>query len=225
MSQPYSKTFKKGKKKGKKRKPKSKNQAQDRRIKKLEDTLYPSIEYKTKDINSYNVSVSNGGYANYPMIQIAQGDGSDQRVGDKCTLQSLRGNLSISRADTSNIMRIIIAATPSSTHLTLVDVLQYSNHGVYGPAVFSSPYRLKAADSEKTYKILFDKVYVTPGDIATVVDKFECDLKGVKKQLEFTSVGATQPNNMTVSLLAISDSTGVGHPVLDLNLRCKYFDL
>lgn len=221
----YNKTFNPGNKRRKRRKAKTTDGKQNQRIQKLENILLPSIEYKSKDINSFNVAVSSGGYANYPMFQLAQGSGHSERVGDKVTLKSMNCSLALSRSDASNIVRVILAATPSTTALTLSDVLEYSNYGVFGAAVFSSSYKRRATTSEQTYQILFDKVYNITDDITTLVDKFKLKLPKNGKVVEFNSVGQHMPDNWNVSLLAISDSTAVGHPLMDMSIRSKYIDL
>ena len=226
MSQPYSKTFNKGSKPTKRRrKPKNKNQAQDRRIAKLEQIIYPSVEYKSKDITCTNAAISTSTYVNYPMFQLEQGHGHAQRIGDKVTLKSMNCTLSLKRGDTTNVVRIIICATPSTSHLILSDVLEYSNYGVYGDMVFSSPYKRRAATAEKTYNILFDKVYNLTTDVGMLVDKFKCKIPKKGKVCEFQAIGSQQPDNFNVSVIAISDSAAATHPTMNLIIRSKYIDL
>ena len=226
MTTPYSKTFNKGSKPTKKRrKPKNKNQAQDRRIKKLEQIIYPSIEYKARDISCSNAAVSTSSYVNYPMFQLEQGHGHSQRIGDKVTLKSMNCTLSLKRADSTNVVRVIIAATPSTSHLVIGDILEYSNYGVHGDMVFSSPYKRRAASAEKTYAVLFDKVYNLTTDVSLLVDKFKCKIPKKGKVCEFQAIGSQQPDNFNVSAIAISDSAAATHPVMNLIVRSKYIDL
>lgn len=221
----YNKTYNKGKSKWRPKKPKSTDGKQNQRIKKLENILYPAIEYKSKDINSTNVALSSAGYANHPMFQLVQGSGHSERVGDKVTLKNMNCSLALTRADTNNIIRIIFAVTPSTSALGLTDVLEYADHGVYGNLVFTSPYRRRASSSEKTYKILFDKVYNLTEEISTMVDKFRLKVPQKGKVVEFNSILQTMPDNYNVSLLAISDSTAVGHPIMNCTVRSKFYDL
>ena len=46
----------------------------EKKIKKLENIAYPSIEWRSKDITTFDADVTNAGYANYPMFQLAKGD-------------------------------------------------------------------------------------------------------------------------------------------------------
>lgn len=222
---PYSKTFNRGKKPVRKRRAKTKNGQQDARIKNLENLILPSIEYKSRDILCTDASVPSTGYVNYPMFQLEQGHGHAQRVGDKVTLKSMNCSLSLTRADGTNLVRIIMCATPSSTHLTAADVLEYSSQVTHGNMVFSSPYKRRAANAEKTYQILYDKVYNLTGDISTIVDKWKCSLPKNGKQVEFQAIGSQQPDNFNVSVIAISDSTTSTHPKMGLVCRSKYIDL
>lgn len=221
---PYSKTWKKGSKK-KFVKAKGKNNRQDQRIKKLEQTLYPSIEYKTKDNQETDIAVSTGGASRYPLFKCAQGTEIDQRVGDKVTLQRMSGQVTVTRGDQTNMVRLIIVATPSSTQLSMTDVLEFGLWSPYAEQVFSSPYKIKASSTSQTYKILYDKVYNIPNTVLSLVDKFELDLRGINKQLEFSAIGSTSPNNLLISALMISDSTAVNHPVVSMNIRTKFYDL
>ena len=222
----FNKTFNKGKKFRRKRKPRTVNGKQNSRIKKLEQMILPSVEYKSRDITTSNAAISTTAYANYPMLQLEQGHGHSQRVGDKVTLKSMNCTLSLKKGDSNNVVRVILAATPSSTHLTLADVLEYSNYTTHAEMVFCSPYKRRAANAEKTYKIMFDKVYNLTEDINVLVDKFK--LGGIPqkgKQVEFQAIGSQQPDNFNVSLLAISDSSAAGHPALSVICRSKYIDL
>ncbi len=223
----FNKTFNKGQKARRSRKPKTKNGQQDQRIKKLEQLVYPAVEYKSRDINTLQAAISSTAYVNYPMFQLEQGHGHSQRIGDKVTLKSMNCNLSLKKGDTTNVVRVIIAATPSTTHLVLSDVLTYSNTTTHGDAVFSSPYKRRATTAEKTYTILFDKVYNLTEEVDLIVDKFKCKIPGGKKGkvCEFQAIGSQMPDNFNVSLMAISDSSAAGHPALSLNVRSKYIDL
>ena len=104
------------------------NRKQNRRLKKLENLIYPSIEWKNKDITAFDVDVSNAGYQNYPMFQLAKGDTNSTREGDKVSLRRGTLHLSLTRGDTSNIVRVIVVVTPSATFAGLTDVLEYPNY-------------------------------------------------------------------------------------------------
>ena len=220
----YSKTYVKAKKHFKKR-ARTTDGKQNQRIKKLEDLIYPSIEWKSKDIIVTDANITVTPYVNYPMFQLAQGDQDGQRIGNEVNLKSMNCSLSLTKGDSANIVRLIIAATPDDTHLVLSDVLEYHNQTTHAELVFSSPYKKKSSSAAKGYQILYDKVYNIPSSITTMVDKFQCKLPKKGKHCEFYSASSTQPTNWNVSVIAVSDSSATPHPAMGLVVRSKYLDM
>ena len=202
-----------------------KDTKQDKRIKKLEDIVYPSIEWKTKDVNAFDADVSNSGYENYPMFQLAKGDTNSTREGDKVSLRYGTLHLSLTRGDTSNIVRILVVATPSATHAGLSDVLEYHSYSSNADGVFSSPYQVKATNNEQTYKVLADRIIQLPNDRSTITAKIPIKFPKKGRSCEFVGDTSVSPNNYNVSLLMISDSTGAPHPKASYVMRWKYIDL
>ena len=202
-----------------------KDAKQDKRIKKLENIVYPSLDWKTKDTKALVAPIQNTPYQNYPMFALAKGTNDNEREGDKVSLRHGTFHLSLTRGDTSNIIRVIVCRTPSSTHLGIEDVLEYHNFSTDGELVFSSPYQVRATNSEKTYKVMYDNVFQLKGDMSTIVKKIK--LKLPKKGVECNFVGDTTvaPNNYNISLLMISDSTASPHPTASYVMRWKYLDL
>jgi len=218
-------TSRQGGKKFGKRMKRSKNAKQDKRIKKLEDIIYPSIEWKSRDVAAFSAGITNGGYQNYPMFQLAKGDTNSTREGDKVSLRHGTLNLSLTRGDTSNIIRVLIVVTPSATYAGLSDVLEYHSTAAHGDAVFSSPYQVKATNSEQTYKVIYDKVYQLDSTMSTLTDKIKLKFPKKGVNCEFVGDGSVAPNNYNVSLLMISDSTATPHPTASYVMRWKYIDL
>ena len=204
---------------------KSKDSKQDKRIKKLENLVYPSIDWKTKDVKGLNASIANSGYENYPMWALAKGTTDSTREGDKVCLKHSTLYLSLTRGDTSNIIRVLIVKTPSATYAGLSDVLEYHNYATDGDLVFSSPYQTIATNNEQSYTVMYDQVFQLKNDMSTVVKKIK--LKLPKKGVESNFVGdaSTSPNNYNLSLLMISDSTASPHPKANYVMRHKFIDL
>jgi len=202
-----------------------KEDTQNKRIKKLENIIYPSIEWKSRDVNAFAANITNAGYENYPMIQLAKGDSNSTREGDKVSLRHATLHLALTRGDTSNIVRVLVVATPSATHAGLSDVLEYHSTSSHGDMPFASPYQVKATNSEQTYKILADKVYQLKGDMSTLVTKIKLKLPKKGKNCEFVGDSSVSPNNYNISLLMISDSTATPHPTASYSFRVKYIDL
>lgn len=204
---------------------KSKNSKQDRRIKKLENIVYPSIEWKSRDLTAFDADITNAGYQNYPMFQLAKGDTNSTREGDKVSLRRGTLHLALTRGDTSNIVRVLVVATPSATYAGFSDVLEYHAYSANANGVFISPYQVKATNSEQTYKILADRTYQLKGDMSTVTAKIPIKLPKKGKSCEFVGDGSVAPNGYNISLLMISDSTATPHPKASYVMRWKYIDL
>ena len=204
---------------------KSVNEAQNKRIKKLENIVYPSLEWKSRDTVESAKAISNAGYANYPMFEIPQGDTNDKREGDKVSLRYATLNLALTRGDSSNIVRVLMVATPSATHAGLTDVLQYPNWSPHSAGVLCSPLKVKATNMEQSYQVLMDKTYVISNNVSTITDKVKIKLPKKGKNLEFAADGSNTPMNYNVSLLTISDSTAAAHPTISYQFRYKYIDL
>lgn len=202
-----------------------KDNKQDRRIRKLENIVYPSIEWKNKDVSAFDASITNAGYQNYPMFQLAKGDTNSTREGDKVSLRRGTLHLSLTRGDTSNIIRVLVVVTPSATYAGLSDVLEYHSYSANADGVFSSPYQVKATNSEQTYTVLADRVYQLPNDKSTITAKIPIKMPKRGKSCEFVGDGSVAPNNYNISLLMISDSTATPHPKASYVMRWKYIDL
>lgn len=223
-------TYKGGQKPLRKKKAKSTDGRQNQRLAKLEQLVLPSIEYKSRDILTVPASVSSGGYSNQPMLQIEQGTGSEQRIGDKVTLMSHNLSMTIARADgvgadSTNVLRILFIATPSTTALTINDVLEYGNYQSHGDLVFCSPYKKKAVTAENTYRVLFDKVYNIRSNQRLQTDRFQLIPNKKGMQVQFQSTGSVMPENYQLQVLAISDSTASPHPAISYVCRNRFIDL
>ena len=94
---------------------KKKDAKQDKRISKLENIVYPSLDWKTKDTKAIQAGIQNTPYQNYPMFALSKGTDDNQRAGDKVSLRHATLHLSLTRGDTSNIVRVLVVRTPSST--------------------------------------------------------------------------------------------------------------
>jgi len=116
-------------------KPRSKKTKLHEKVAKLEQLIYPGIDWKTKDTKAIAANIANTPYQNYPMCAIGQGSGNDQRTGDKVSLRHGTLYLSLTRGDTSNIIRVLLVKTPSSTFAGLSDVLEYHDVSTDGDLV------------------------------------------------------------------------------------------
>ena len=196
---------------------------QNKRIKKLENFMNAGV--KTRDIKANDASIQNSAYQNYPMFNLAKGTTISTRKGSRVHLKSGTLYLSLTRGDTSNIVRVLVVKTPSSTFAGLSDVLEYHNYSTDSDLVFSSPYQVKATNSEQTYEVLADKVIQLLNDRSTICRKIKLKMPKKGINCDFVGDGAIAPNNYNVSILLISDSTASPHPKANYVLRWKYLDL
>lgn len=204
---------------------KKKDTKQDKRIKKLENIVYPSLDWKTKDTKAIQAQIANTPYQNYPMFALGRGESDNQRSGDKVSLRHGTLHLSLTRGDTSNIFRVLVVRTPSATFAGLSDVLEYHNFATDGELVFSSPYQVKATNSEQTYKVMYDQVFQIKNDTSTLTRKIKLKLPKKGVSCDFVGDAVVAPNNYNISLLIISDSTGAPHPTASYVMRWKFVDL
>lgn len=217
--------FKAASKKRAQKKSKTVDGRQNQRIKKLEQLVLPAIERKSRDINAFGALISTSGYANQPIFQLEQGDANNQRIGDKVTLLSHQVSMALASQDNTQTIRVMFIVTPSTTALSISDVLEYGNYTTHGDAVFSSPYKRKANTAENTYKVMFDKVYHFRSNQRVLTDKYELVPKKGGKQVQFQSAGSVMPENYQLQILAISDSSAAPHPAISYTVRSKYLDM
>lgn len=198
---------------------------QNERIKRIEKLVLPAIEVKSKDQVNSTWTVSSSGRANYPMFALAVGAEKNQRVGDKVTILSHQLNMTIAAADNTQALRLMFVVTPSTTALSISDVLEYSNYTTYGDLVFSSPYKRRASTAETSYNVLFDKVYHFEDSLRLITDRaiLKCGKYG--KEVQFNTSGSDQPENYQLIMLAISDSGSIPDPAVNIVVRTKYIDL
>lgn len=217
--------YKAGAKQRRKKQARSTDGKQNQRLKKLESLILPAIERKSRDINAFGAGISSSAYANQPMFQLEEGDGQNQRVGEKVTLMSHNVCMTLASQDSTNSVRVIWIVTPSTTALGIDDVLEYGNYTTHGDLVFSSPYKTKAATAENTFRVMFDKVYHLKSTERLLTDKYKLVPKRNGKQMSFQSTGSVMPENYQLQILAISDSTAAPHPAISYVCRSKYIDL
>jgi hypothetical protein len=222
-SLPYSRTYRKSRKPKRTKKAKTKIGKLQKQITKIKQQI-PIPELKAVDINSFSTAVSDTAGANHPMIQIAQGNTAGQRNGDTVVLKHSTLNLVVKKGDGTNMLRLILAATPSTSNLVLSDVLQYANLTSNGILPFASPYKFQPTTAEKTYTVLFDKVYNLTDEVEKIVDKIKISYGKNGRRIHFNNVTSIMPENYNISLMYISDSSASVHPSIAYTFRTRYTD-
>jgi hypothetical protein len=225
------------------RKENSKDKKQDKRIRSLEKMVYKTIE--NKQINSGAGStvpdlprnLTSAGDVRGQFLSIATGaedgnvPGDPARVGNSVTLMEQLVSMTFvqSTTDTYNRCRVIIAESVDGNQpLALSDILQYSNYGVYGDMVFSSPYTTKA-DTNRRYDIKMDTTFELNANAkgATKIIKERVKYRedgSPGKVLDFSSGLDVYSSNHRLSILCISDSASTPHPTWYYNVRSTYKD-
>ena len=233
----------KSKKKFMIRKETSKDKKQDKRISSLEKMVYKTIE--NKQINSGAGSaipdlprnLTTAGDVRGQFFNVATGaqdgdtPGDPARVGNSVTLMDQLVSMTFvkSSTDAYNRCRVIIAESVDGNQpLALSDILQYSNYGIYGDMVFSSPYTTKA-NTNRRYDIKMDKTFELNANAKGATKIFKKRVRyredgSPGKVLDFSSPLDVYSSNHRLSILCISDSASTPHPQWSYNVRSTYKD-
>jgi len=219
----------------------SKDNMQDKRIKKLEQVIYKTIEKKHLNYNLVGQNITTAGYAAGSFLPMAAGVGDDgtltnaQRIGNSINLlrQRVGMNFLVSGTDTFNQMRVLIVESlEGNQSLALSDVLEYSSYSLHGDLVFVSPYKTNPNDNKK-YKVHLDRTFEisaltaigSSGKGTKQIDYTVKYPKGGKQILYPTATSVSDaPSNHRISILCISDSNSVAHPSLTYFVRSTYLD-
>lgn len=188
-----------------------------------------TIENKQDEYKNTNLSVSTSGVRDGAFCNIAQGATDEQRVGNSVTLMKQQFDIFATQnpngvIDDWNRMRVLIVESlDGSQPILLSDVLQYSSYSSDSDLVFSSPYTTKTSTNRR-YRVHYDKTMELNryGNGATRSLKFT---KKWKKGKVLNFDDASQPpTNHQFSLLFISDSDAVPHPLVNYSVRSTYKD-
>lgn len=179
-------------------------------VKMLKDVV--NTEYKYFDI-SETQNVDYNGYLP-SLCTPTQGDGDNQRDGDRLKMQNLtfRGRLARNGADA--IVRVIIGIDKQAKVGTAADVLESTGATTMGPI---SP---KNYDKRFQTKILFDRRWnlTTDNPIATVNIN-----KALNLHQQFQA-GTTTMNSGRLFAIFISNITGANTPVMQYYSRVTFTD-
>lgn len=225
----------------KKRRAKTKNGRQDQRLKKLEQTVFQSLERKSKTLQwgggAWNIS-ENGSVINngtYPAFQLQRGNNSEELLGNKVNLlnQTIRFCLSTPDpvGDTWNKVRLIVAEPVGETQsLAISDVLTFPPSATSpmvnsAELVMCSPYTVKTT-SGKRYKVHYDRVFELNETNHSILGKIKIKYGKSGKIVNFPESisGLNVPTDHNLSMFMMSDSSVTPHPKLEVNIRSNYYD-
>lgn len=216
-----------------------KDKSQDARIKALEKMLNQTLENKQVNYHNTNLAVSSGSVRDGAFLQVEQGpaDGTPDsgglavgaRIGNTITLMREQFDFLVSQNPTSpiddwNRMRILVVeALDGNQPILISDVLEYSSYALDGDLVFASPYTTKTTTNRR-YKVCYDSTFELnrAAKGATKAIQYIRKYKG-GKLVEFNDNNAS-PVNHQMTILFISDSTAVPHPIVNYSVRSTYKD-
>lgn len=229
----------------KKRAPRASKQidkSQNKRIKALEGFVFKTIENKQLNFTqSAAVSVTGYSLGGFLANQTGVEDGANindpARIGNSTTLmkQELYMNLeipdqSLPGSEAYNRMRVILVESLDGNQpISFQDCLLYPTYGIHGSQVFVSPYTTKATTNRR-YKIHMDRVvdlniYKNPHvTLKTTIKYSENGSPGKVLMYDAPAGTSVLPSNHRLTLLAVSDSASVAHPVMNYSIRSTYKD-
>lgn len=182
----------------------------------LKNYLNKNVEFKYYDHDESTTVDSSG--AVYSLTDIPQGDTDITRDGDKLILKNVQLRGTISLADASNAVRIIVFQwhpLDSASIPAVSAIIQYI--GTYG---IVSPYH---HDGRTQFTVLSDKTYLVNNvSMPYMVFRQRVPLKYAKKQVAYTAGGSFGYNK--IMYLAITDSGTTAHPLVSTQSRVYFTD-
>lgn len=150
---------------------------------------------------------------------VTQGDSDTSRDGDQIYLKNIDFRAYLTRADTSNLVRLIVFQWRPSTQLatpTAATILEnYAGDGTLDLV------RHWNYDNKRNFKVLYDRLITLNEDIANRTVKFNLN-KSLIKKIQFDN-GGTNHNN-AVYVMYLSDSSAATHPSIDARIETTYLD-
>jgi len=155
---PYKKTYKK--------KSNKKYTSLTKKLNKLSNFVYKTIELKYNDDRYNPIICSRSGWSRWPLTDISAGTGStnDERVGDKVTISSLKVSVAFDKLQGDDFMRVLVIqfadVDDPVANVVIPEVLEYGNVANNNPSgndmdQIMSPFK---AGGEYKFKVLYDKV-------------------------------------------------------------------
>lgn len=154
-----------------------------------------------------------------PLLQIPQGTGEGQRVGDHVMLQKVMLRWQITLADNTNTVRFILFQWKQYTGPSGTDILNLTSPD-YNTIPFIAPYNVT---TDSSYKILMDRTYVVDTD-DPVIRAQKLIYKGITQKINFQSAAGTSATYNQLYLLVVSDSGATSHPAVNLTADMFYKD-
>lgn len=174
-------------------------------------------EPKYFDTSGVAVAMSSSGFF-LSLTSTTNGTTDITRIGDQVELHSMEFRYSVSVADATNIMRLVIFQWNADD---TTDTPSFSKLMVSGSQTWNSPFN---HDNSSKLTILYDKVLTLATYYPVKHESFllPLDRQPVRKILKYAA-GSTTGNNM-IYMYAVSDSTATTHPFIDYYARVNFYD-
>lgn len=215
-----------------------KDAKQDKRIKSLEKFVYKTLENKQVNYNNTGGNnITTDGYVGSQFLALDTGAedggnlGSPSRIGNTITLmkQEINCYMTQSVTDSYNRVRMLIVESVNGNQaLALDDVLLYTDYNAQGDIVFASPYTTKN-ETNKRYKVHLDRTFelnsAANGASRVIKHTIRYRQGGSKgKLVDYDGPDSVNANNHRLSIMWISDSDAVSHPIAHYSVRSTYKD-
>lgn len=155
-----------GKSKKRRNRRKKKSTTLAKKVNKLANFVYKTIELKYADDRNAPLVINNSDWVRWPLTDISAGTGStnDERIGDKVTISSLHVGVAFDKLQGDDFIRVLVVQFDDlddpSANLVMPEILEYGNVANNNPSGNSmdqimSPYK---AGSSYKFSILYDQV-------------------------------------------------------------------
>lgn len=191
----------------------------------ISNQLKEKVELKYVD-ETFNATSISFTPTFYDLTEISNGTGKDRRIGSDITLTSIQFQLSFTKADTTNFIRMVLFQWYPNNDDSPPDwtkLFQYHTVGVpVDQQELMSPLAITEADVG-TYKIMMNKQFLL--DTEESVQLMNGFIKkGFRKNISYAGSLPTVGTNH-IYLLLVSDSGATSHPTISGHFRLRYTDM
>lgn len=176
-----------------------------------------AVETKIYDLTSHSNAIDwSTGYVLSVSSAIARGTGETNYIGDKIAPVGIRCAFQYTRADASNMLRLVVIQNKAGGVPLLNTLLQ-------GTANLSAPLSPYDTNYDNTYRVLYDKV-VSMDNIRNLTSVHIVKIPGKKlRPIVFNDAAGTIEAG-GIYFCWISDSGAAAHPTVDLRMRLYFKD-
>lgn len=151
------------------------------------------------------------------MVDVTQGNGDTQRIGDSLYVRSLEFNFNLANGDSTNFLRCILFQWKPNINgnPAVGDLLLDSSDPI------NSPYN---HDKRYQFKVIYDKTYLVDAVQAPVKHISWMFTRGFSRKVQYVGGASTEGSNR-LFIYIFSDSSAIPHPTLAYTGKLSYSDL